>query len=102
MPRDAVARAMATAFVLVDAVPGMTDSVFASLAKLQGKGLVAKEKVKSLSYDILVKVEAPDDDAIEKFIQGHLRFISGVAAVRRVKDHGSEEPQVRTAMQKLQ
>jgi DNA-binding Lrp family transcriptional regulator len=92
---------MRTAFVLVDVVPGMTEAVFTSLGKLQGKGLLAKEKVKSGSYDLLVKVQGQDDDAIDKFLEGQLKFISGVKAVRRVRDGEAEDAVVQQAMQKL-
>jgi hypothetical protein len=92
---------MATAFVLVDAVPGMTDKVFASLDKLLGKGLVAKEKVRSENFDILVRIEASDDDALDDFVASHLRFISGIKEVRRVSDAAREPPVVQTAMQRL-
>jgi len=92
---------MVQAYVLVDAVPGMTDAVYTSLGKLVGKGLAGKERVKSRSFDILVKVEGVDDDAVDKFIEGQLKFISGIAAVRRVRDGEAEEPQVRAAMQRL-
>lgn len=101
MEREGVRAAMAVAFVLVDAVPGMKDRVYTSLDKLLGKGLVAKEPVQAGNYDILVKVEAPDDDAIDDFIATHLRFISGVGGCRRISDAGSEALEVQTALKRL-
>lgn len=101
MALRAVARAMPTAFVLLDAVPGMREQVFKSLDKLVGKGIAAKELVRADSYDIVVKVTQPDDDAIEDFIGTHLRFISGVVNIRRVREASGEHPAVQAALTKM-
>lgn len=90
-----------TAFVLLDAVPGMKEQVFRSLDKLAGKGLVSKEQVRVGSFDILVKVQAADADKLEDWVSTNLRFIGGVVNLRMVKDPATEDPQVRAAMQRM-
>lgn len=92
---------MVDAFVLLDAAPGLGDEVYASLDKLKGAGLAGKERCRSDSFDILVKVHGRDDDAVEDFIATHLRFISGVVNLRRIRAADEEPPAVRAAMQKL-
>jgi DNA-binding MarR family transcriptional regulator len=90
-----------TALVLVDAVPGMKDAVFRSLDKLVGKGIVAKERIQADNFDVLVKVQAADDDKVDDFIATHLRLVSGVGNLRRVKDPAAEHPAVRAAALKM-
>jgi len=66
---------MAQAYVIIHCETGMEESVIRNLKKIEG----VKEIVGVLSlYDIVVKVEAKDQSALEKIITKQIRKVQHI------------------------
>ena len=78
---------MVRAFVLVDTLPGREKDVFNSLGKVPSVILKRMLKEKVGNAEIIVLLETPDPDGVDKILTGQVRGISGVHTVRKVQTH---------------
>ncbi|MGQ0535343.1 MAG: hypothetical protein ACT4PT_04650 [Methanobacteriota archaeon] len=93
---------MSRAFVLIDALPGREDDVFESLSKIPaviGRRMLAQ---KVGNAEIIIMVEAKDQDMIEKVVSGQIRGVGGIASVRRVMTHHTIASPLRSVMEEME
>lgn len=75
---------MVRRFVLIDAVPGMEEALFTSLDEVEAVVGKAMLDPKIENHDVLILVEAPNDDDVRKILSTYVRGIAGVGSLMTV------------------
>ncbi|HEV8360251.1 MAG TPA: hypothetical protein VGR28_07350 [Candidatus Thermoplasmatota archaeon] len=92
---------MTRAFVLIDALPKREKDVFDSLGKVQG--VIGRRLLPQRvgQGDIIVLLEAPDADGLERLITNQLRSVPNVHTIIRVLPHATLLGPVRALMDEM-
>jgi DNA-binding Lrp family transcriptional regulator len=92
---------VARAFVLIDALPSKEKAVFESLGKVPeiiSKRLLTQRVGQG---DIIVLLQAPDTDGLERLITNQLRSVPNVHTIIRVLPHATLLGPVRALMDEM-